>query len=134
MTGGGLVDDLVSLLIGMGFPLDDPGVALTSIASAIGVDKKRMVSDVDLPLVAGQPRADDEVGSRGPPHRLERLEAEAQAVLERAAVLVGAPVGGGGEETAHDAAVAALQFDAVEPAFGAVLGDDRRVSRRNCPL
>jgi len=31
-----LVDDLVSLLIGMGFPLDDPGVALTSIAAATG--------------------------------------------------------------------------------------------------
>ena len=52
VTGEELVDDLVSLLIGMGFPLDDPGVALTSIAAAIGMDKKRMVSDVDLPLVA----------------------------------------------------------------------------------
>ncbi|MGB7631098.1 MAG: hypothetical protein WBM29_08455, partial [Candidatus Deferrimicrobium sp.] len=52
VTGEELVDDLVSLLIGMGFPLDDPGVALTSIAAAIGMDKKRMMSDVDLPLVA----------------------------------------------------------------------------------
>ena len=43
VTGEKLVDDLVSLLIGMGFPLDDPGVALTSIAAAIGMDKKRMV-------------------------------------------------------------------------------------------
>jgi len=51
VTGGELVDDLVSLLIDMGFPLDDPGVALTSIAAAIGMDKKRMVLDVDLPLV-----------------------------------------------------------------------------------
>jgi 3-dehydroquinate synthase len=58
VTGGELVDDLVSLLIGMGFPLDDPGVALTSIAAAIGMDKKRMVSDVDLPLVAAPGRCE----------------------------------------------------------------------------
>ncbi|MHB8784388.1 MAG: 3-dehydroquinate synthase, partial [Desulfobacteria bacterium] len=58
VTGGELVDRLVSLLIGMGFPLDDPGVALTSIASAIGMDKKRMVSDVDLPLVAAPGRCE----------------------------------------------------------------------------
>jgi hypothetical protein len=56
VTGGELVDDLVALLIGMGFPLDDPGVALTSIAAAIGMDKKRMVSDVDLPLIAAPGR------------------------------------------------------------------------------
>jgi len=58
VTGEKLVDDLVSLLIGMGFPLDDPGVALTSIAAAIGMDKKRMVSDVDLPLVAAPGRCE----------------------------------------------------------------------------
>ncbi|HLO09209.1 MAG TPA: 3-dehydroquinate synthase [Desulfobacteria bacterium] len=58
VTGEDIVDDLVSLLIGMGFPLDDPGVALTSIAAAIGMDKKRMVSDVDLPLVAAPGRCE----------------------------------------------------------------------------
>jgi len=58
VTGAGLVDDLVALLIGMGFPLDDPGVALTSIAAAIGMDKKRLVSDVDLPLVAAAGRCE----------------------------------------------------------------------------
>jgi 3-dehydroquinate synthase len=58
VTGGGVVDDLVSLLIDMGFPLDDPGVALTSIAAAIGMDKKRLVSDVDLPLVAAPGRCE----------------------------------------------------------------------------
>jgi 3-dehydroquinate synthase len=52
MTGEELVDGIVSLLIAMGFPLDDPGVALTSIAAAIGLDKKRMMADVDLPLIA----------------------------------------------------------------------------------
>jgi len=58
VTGGGMVDDLASLLIDMGFPLDDPGVALTSIAAAIGMDKKRMASDVDLPLIAAPGRCE----------------------------------------------------------------------------
>jgi len=58
VTGGELVDDLVSLLIDMGFPLDDPGVALTSIAAAIGMDKKRMLLDVELPLVAAPGRCE----------------------------------------------------------------------------
>jgi len=42
---------LFSLLRDMGFALDDPGLALSSIASAVGMDKKRVVSDVDLPMV-----------------------------------------------------------------------------------
>ena len=58
VTGEELVDGLVSLLIGMGFPLDDPGVALPSIAAAIGMDKKRMASDVDLPLIAAPGRCE----------------------------------------------------------------------------
>jgi hypothetical protein len=58
VTGEELVDGLVSLLIGMGFPLDDPGVAITSIAAAIGMDKKRMVSDVDLPLISAPGRCE----------------------------------------------------------------------------
>ncbi|HWS15492.1 MAG TPA: 3-dehydroquinate synthase, partial [Candidatus Methylomirabilis sp.] len=58
VTGEDLVDRLVSLLIGMGFSLDDPGVALTSIAAAIGMDKKRVVSDVILPLVAAPGRCE----------------------------------------------------------------------------
>jgi hypothetical protein len=58
VTGGDLVDAIIALLIDMGFPLDDPGVALTSIAAAIGMDKKRTVSDVDLPLVAAPGRCE----------------------------------------------------------------------------
>ncbi len=58
VTGGELVEDLVSLLIDMGFPLDDPGVALTSIAAAIGMDKKRRVLDVDLPLAVAPGRCE----------------------------------------------------------------------------
>ncbi|MEW6719091.1 MAG: 3-dehydroquinate synthase, partial [Thermodesulfobacteriota bacterium] len=50
-TGEGLVDDIVSLLLGMGFRLDVPGVPLASISAAVGVDKKRVESGVDLPLI-----------------------------------------------------------------------------------
>jgi 3-dehydroquinate synthase len=46
-------DRLCSLLKEMGFALDDPGLSLTAIASAIGADKKRIVSDVDVPMVTG---------------------------------------------------------------------------------
>ncbi|MBI5342261.1 MAG: 3-dehydroquinate synthase [Deltaproteobacteria bacterium] len=44
-------DRLCSLLKEIGFALDDPGIALAAIASAIGADKKRLASDVDLPMV-----------------------------------------------------------------------------------
>jgi len=43
---------LFSLLRDLGFALDDPGLALTSIASAVGMDKKRVDQDVDMPMVA----------------------------------------------------------------------------------
>jgi len=47
-----LEERLVSLLKEMGFALDVPGLALTSIAAAAGMDKKRVVSDVDMPMVS----------------------------------------------------------------------------------
>src|SRR5437667_8713852 len=43
-------------------------------------------------LGPGQPRSHDEVWPDGAAHGLERLEAEAQAILEGAAVLVGPAV------------------------------------------
>ncbi|PWB66403.1 MAG: hypothetical protein C3F14_04200 [Deltaproteobacteria bacterium] len=43
---------LFTLLRDLGFALDGPGLALSSIASAIGMDKKRIDSDVDMPMVA----------------------------------------------------------------------------------
>lgn len=46
-----LEERLFALLREMGFALDDPGLALSSIASAVGMDKKRVLSDVDLPMV-----------------------------------------------------------------------------------
>lgn len=53
-----LVHDIVSLLLAMGYELDDPGMPLSSIASAMGADKKRLVADVDLPLIAAPGRCE----------------------------------------------------------------------------
>jgi 3-dehydroquinate synthase len=45
-----LEERLFSLLREMGFALDDPGIALSSIASAVGSDKKRVLADLELPM------------------------------------------------------------------------------------
>ncbi|MBE0602503.1 MAG: 3-dehydroquinate synthase, partial [Deltaproteobacteria bacterium] len=45
------VDGIVSLLRGMGYEPDVPGIPLASISSALEMDKKRVVADVDLPLI-----------------------------------------------------------------------------------
>jgi tetratricopeptide (TPR) repeat protein len=42
----------------MGYDLDDPGLPLSSIAAAIGMDKKRILADVDLPIPAAPGRCD----------------------------------------------------------------------------
>ncbi|HSL92465.1 MAG TPA: 3-dehydroquinate synthase, partial [Candidatus Limnocylindrales bacterium] len=47
-----LEERIISLLKEMGFALDVPGLALSSIASATGMDKKRVVSDVEMPMVS----------------------------------------------------------------------------------
>jgi 3-dehydroquinate synthase len=52
ITPRDLEERLVTLLKEMGFALDVPGLALTSIAAAAGMDKKRVVSDVDMPIVS----------------------------------------------------------------------------------
>jgi 3-dehydroquinate synthase len=57
-TPGGFAEEIVSLLLDMGYDLDDPGLPLSSIAAAIGMDKKRILADVDLPLVAAPGRCE----------------------------------------------------------------------------
>lgn len=52
-TSPGLERRLIDLLLEMGFALDDPSIPVTAIAAAIGMDKKRMVSDIDMPLLTG---------------------------------------------------------------------------------
>jgi 3-dehydroquinate synthase len=44
---------MIDLLLAMGFTIDDPGIPLPAIASAIGMDKKKRLSNIDMPLVAG---------------------------------------------------------------------------------
>ncbi len=51
VTEEAAVEGTLSLLGRMGYELDVPGIPLASISSALGMDKKRVVSDVDLPLV-----------------------------------------------------------------------------------
>ena len=51
VTGEESVDGIVSLLRGMGYEPDVPGIPLASISSALEMDKKRVVGDVDLPLI-----------------------------------------------------------------------------------
>ena len=53
VTSPGLERRLIDLLLEMGFALDDPSVPVTAIAEAIGMDKKRMLSDIDMPLLTG---------------------------------------------------------------------------------
>ncbi|MGA7105593.1 MAG: 3-dehydroquinate synthase [Candidatus Deferrimicrobiaceae bacterium] len=52
-TSPGLERRLIDLLLEMGFALDDPSVPVTAIAAAIGMDKKRLLSDIDMPLLTG---------------------------------------------------------------------------------
>ncbi len=49
----GLEKRVIDLLLGLGFSLDDPAVPDPAIAAAIGVDKKKVVSDIDMPLLTG---------------------------------------------------------------------------------
>ncbi len=44
-------EGILSLLRRMGYELDVPGIPLASISTALGMDKKRVVADVDLPLI-----------------------------------------------------------------------------------
>jgi len=54
VTPADLVDRTIDLLRAQGFSLDDPEVPLPSIASAIGMDKKRARTDLEMPMVTGE--------------------------------------------------------------------------------
>ncbi len=44
---------VIDLLLDMGFSLDDSAVPIPAISEAIGMDKKKLVSDIDMPLLTG---------------------------------------------------------------------------------
>lgn len=54
VTPAGLVDRTLDLLLAQGFFLDDPDVSVSAIASAIGMDKKRILSGLEMPMVTGE--------------------------------------------------------------------------------
>ena len=64
-------------------------------------------------LVGDHADADDEIRPDGGAHRVDHPPGEAQPVVERAAILVVATVGGGRPEAVHQMAVG-LELDAVE--------------------
>ena len=51
ITEESVVDGVLSLLCGMRYELDFPHIPLASIEAAVGMDKKRVVSDINLPLI-----------------------------------------------------------------------------------
>jgi 3-dehydroquinate synthase len=53
VTPPGVAGSLIDLLLVMGFSLEDPSLPLPAIAGAIGMDKKRMVSEIEMPLLTG---------------------------------------------------------------------------------
>ncbi len=44
---------VIDLLLALGFSLDAPEVPVPAVSAAIGKDKKKVVSDIDMPLLAG---------------------------------------------------------------------------------
>jgi len=115
-----LVGEVVSLLLAMGYELDDPGMPLSSIAAAMGSDKKRLVAGVDLPLIAAPGRCELR---RVPLSEIRReLPSIRAEVRERSA----------GRGSAASSAEPELPFASPEPAPGgggdAVRSLERRVT------
>ena len=79
-------------------------------------------------FVAADAHAECEAITDDTTNGMHDVDQEARPVLQRAAIVVGALVGGGRQESTHDGRVAALQFDAVEAALGAMLGHQRIAS------
>jgi 3-dehydroquinate synthase len=94
-TPGDLAEGTVSLLLDMGYDVDDPGLPLSSIAAAIGMDKKRILSDVDLPMVVAPGRC--ELRRVGLPEIRRHLPAIRAELRERVARREPAPAQAAGE-------------------------------------
>ncbi len=97
------------------------GPACADLRAVVG-GQPRLVPHL---LVADEADADDEVARHAGPHRLEDAGPEAQAVVERAAVVVGAMVEQRRQELMDEVAVGGMDLDAVEARLGAVNGRGR---------
>ncbi len=72
------------------------------------------LADALVPILVGhQPGADDEIRPHGLAHGVEHAEGEAQSIVQGAAILVGALVGGRRPELVHQVAVA-FELDAIQ--------------------
>ncbi len=77
------------------------------------------VEPVGDELVGGHAHADDVVGPDLAAHLLQHLQAEAHAVLQAAAIGIGAPVDAGRPELGHQMQGLEGELDPVEPALAA---------------
>ena len=115
VTPAALADRICGLLGEMGFVLDDAGVPTAAIVAALSADKKRIVSDIEVPMVT----APGECALRRiPPDRLARDLAEVRdEVRERTrmpGLLPAAARSEPAEGAARGAAVPAEERDLLE--------------------
>ena len=104
-------------LVAVDMAADDVEEVDQSGAGQAARDRHALVpAQAPLPiLVADEPRANEEIGTDAAPDRLEHRHAETQAVVDRPAIFVDAPVGGRRPELVDQMAVA-LEFETIEPA------------------
>ena len=109
-------DDLLQRHVGLDVAADDvEEIDLAAGDQAAGDLDALLAAQPLVPVLVGdQPEADDERRADPPPDRVEDAEGEAQPVVERAAILVVAPVGRRRPELVEEVAIG-LELDAVEP-------------------
>jgi len=125
-TPDDLAEAAVSLLLEMGFDVDDPALPLSSIAAAIGMDKKRILSDVDLPLVAAPGRC--ELRRVALPEIRRHLPAIRAELRERAARHEPAPAPADAAETALPTGSSAEALSVLERRVGENPRDPRALT------
>ena len=116
-------DDIGQRRIVLDVALDDvEEVDQAAIAEALADLEALIAGDALFPIfIGGDAQAHGERVANAAADRLQHTQAEAQAVVERAAIDVLAAAGGGRPETVHQMAVA-LQLEAIEAGFLHALG------------
>ena len=110
-----------------------PDTSTASTPRAFSSRAKATVSSIVMPSRGAvdrrHPHEQRPVGRPDGAHRLDHLEREPHPALERAAVLVGPPVGQRREELVQQVAVRGVQLDDVEAGGRAPAGPRRRTPR-----